>query len=143
GPEVPDISGLGKRRLRTGDCRVGKFGIEHALYRRLQPARHRDVVGVDAPAPFRQLALQIEDMAGPGRRKDNPPIARIRRVRITVLQAQADKRVLASEDRFVGIGNAHVTGLRSTARWMPQSSRCTNSRVMPSGPSKSRSFRLM
>src|SRR3974390_490888 len=32
---------------------------------------------------------------------------------ITVLQAQADKRVLARKDRFVGIGNAHVTGLRS------------------------------
>src|SRR5262249_43099648 len=37
------------------------------------------------------------------------------RVRITVLQAQADKRVLACKDRFVRIGNAHVTGLRSTS----------------------------
>src|SRR6516162_1076208 len=40
-PEVAGISCLGKRRLRTGDRCVGKFGIEHALYSRLQPARHR------------------------------------------------------------------------------------------------------
>ena len=63
--EVAGISSFGKRRLRTGDRCVGKFGIEHALYSRLQPARHRDVVGMDAPAPFCQLAPQIEDMAGP------------------------------------------------------------------------------
>jgi len=76
-PEVAGISGLGKRRLRTGDRCVGKFGIKHALYSRLQPARHRDVVGIDAPAPLCQLALQVEDVAGPSWRKDNPPIARI------------------------------------------------------------------
>src|SRR6516165_8601579 len=35
-PEVAGISSLGKRRLRTRDCCVGKFGIEHALYSRLQ-----------------------------------------------------------------------------------------------------------
>src|SRR6202035_3675813 len=115
-PEVAGISSFGKRRVRTGDRCVGKCGIEHALYSRLQPASHRDVVGIDAPAPFRQLALEIEDMAGPSWRKDNPPIARICRVRIAVLQAQADKRVLARKYRFVGIGNAHVTGLRSTSR---------------------------
>src|SRR6476620_3473455 len=76
-PEVAGISSLGKARLRTGDRCVGKFGIEHALYSRLQPARHRDVVGIDPPAPFCQLALQVEDVAGPNPRKDNPPIARI------------------------------------------------------------------
>src|SRR6516164_5763502 len=76
-PEVAGISSLGKRRLRTGDRCVGKFGIEHALYSRLQPARHRDVVGIDAPAPVCHLALQVEDVAGPSWRKDNPPIARI------------------------------------------------------------------
>src|SRR5215813_7252411 len=76
-PEVARISSLRKRRLRTGDRCVGKFGIEHALYSRLQPARHRDVVRIDAPAPFCQLALQVEDVAWPSRRKDNPPIARI------------------------------------------------------------------
>src|SRR5215471_12649171 len=80
GPEVAGIPSLGKRRLRTGDRCVGKFGVEHALYGRLQPARHRDVVGIDAPAPFCQFALQVEDVAGPGWRKDNPPIACIRRV---------------------------------------------------------------
>src|SRR5215475_9487318 len=64
GPEIAGISSLGKRRIRTGDRGVGKFGIEHALYGRLQPARHRDVVGINAPAPFRQLALQVEDMTG-------------------------------------------------------------------------------
>src|SRR5581483_5667700 len=53
-----------------------------------------------------------ENVGGPGWRKDNPPIARICRVRITILQAQADERVLARKDRFVGIGNAHATGLR-------------------------------
>src|SRR5262249_56724140 len=30
-PEVAGISSFGKRRLRTGDRCVGKFGIEHAL----------------------------------------------------------------------------------------------------------------
>src|SRR5581483_2212394 len=53
-----------------------------------------------------------ENVGGPGWRKDNPPIARICRVRITILQAQADERVLARKDRLVGIGNAHATGLR-------------------------------
>src|SRR5215469_12682661 len=76
-PKVARISSFGERRLGTGDRCVGKFGIEHALYGRLQPARHRDVVGIDAPAPFCQLALQVEDVARPGWRKDNPPIARI------------------------------------------------------------------
>src|SRR6516162_3257824 len=76
-PEVAGISSLRKRRLRTGDRCVGKFGIQHALYSGLQPARHRDVVGIDAPAPFCQLALQVEDVAGPSWRKDNPPITRI------------------------------------------------------------------
>src|SRR4029079_9937160 len=115
-PKVARVSSLGKRRIRTGDRCVGKFGIEHALYSRLQPPRHRDVVGIDAPAAFRQFALEVEDVAGPSWRKDNPPIARICRVRIAILQAQADKWVLARKDRFVGIGNAHLTGLRSTSR---------------------------
>src|SRR5215468_625974 len=43
-PEVAGISSLGKRRLRTGDRCLRKFGIEHALYCLLQPARHCDVV---------------------------------------------------------------------------------------------------
>ena len=107
GPEVARIAGLGKLRISTGDRRVGKFGIEHALHGRLQPPRHRDVVGVDAPAPFRQFAFQIEHVAGAGRRKDDPPVARLRRVRLAVLVAQADKGVFAGQDRFVGIGNAH------------------------------------
>src|SRR4029077_11260607 len=64
-PEVAEISILGKRRLRTGDRRIEKLGIEHALYSRLQPARHRDVVGIDAPASICQFALQVEDVAGP------------------------------------------------------------------------------
>src|SRR4029078_8498168 len=76
-PEGAGIAGLGKRRLRTGDRCVRKFGIEHALYGRLQPARHRDVVGIDAPASLCQLALEVEDVTRPSWRKDNPPIARI------------------------------------------------------------------
>ena len=64
-PEISRISNLGKRCLRTGGRCVGKFGIEHALYSRLQPARHRNIVGIDALAPFCQLALQVEDVARP------------------------------------------------------------------------------
>src|SRR5262249_16867021 len=77
GPEVARISSFGELRVRTGDRCVGKFGIEHALYGRLQPPRHRDIVGVDTPAPFGQFAFQVEDVAGTSRRKDDPPITRV------------------------------------------------------------------
>src|ERR1700733_12404571 len=101
-PEVAWISGFGELRVRTGDRCVGKFGIEHALHGRLQPPRHRDVVRVNAPALFGQLAFQVEDVAGTSWRKDDPPIARLGRVRLAVLHAQAYEWVLARQDRLVG-----------------------------------------
>jgi len=77
GPEITRVARFAELGFGHRDRHVGSFGIEHSLNGGLQPSRHRDVVGVDSPAPFCQLALQVEDMTGPGRRKDDPPIARI------------------------------------------------------------------
>src|SRR5579872_2411899 len=107
GPEIPIIAGLCEGRVGHGDRRVLELGIEHALDRRLQPARHRDVVGIDPPAVVRELALEIEHVPGPRRAEDDAPEARIGLVGVAVALAQPNERVLAREDHAVCIRHAH------------------------------------
>src|SRR5579883_461679 len=106
-PEVPIVARLGKAGVGHGDRRVLELRVEHALHRRLQPARHRNVVRIDAPAVLGGFALEIEHVTGAGRREDDAPEARVRLVGVAVAFAEADERVLAREDHSIRIRNAH------------------------------------
>src|SRR4029077_12247682 len=85
-----------------------EVGIEHALHRLLQPARHGDVVGVDAPVAVRHLALDIEHMPRAGRAEQDAPEAGVGRIGIAVLIAHAQERVLSGQNQLMRIGNAHL-----------------------------------
>src|SRR5205823_9232259 len=77
----------------------------------LQPARHGDVVGPDAPAVLGELALEIEHMSRPGGREDDAPEAGIGGVVVAVGGAQPDEGVLARYDHDVGVCSAHWSSL--------------------------------
>ena len=63
GPEVAWIARLGEWSS-AGEHRVEKIGVEQARYGWLQPPRRRELLSVNAPALFRQLASQVKDAAG-------------------------------------------------------------------------------
>src|SRR5215475_3746877 len=94
GPVVPRVATLREHRVNDGNREVGRFRIEHALHRRLQPAGQGNIVGIDAQLPLRELALQIEHVPGPPRRKGNAPEARLSRIGAAVRRAESNKRVL-------------------------------------------------
>src|SRR6059058_3007831 len=50
GPEIARVALLAEGRVNNRDRRVGGLRVEHALHGRLQPAGHRDVVGINEPA---------------------------------------------------------------------------------------------
>ncbi len=134
GPEIAGVARFGEFGVDDRDRAVGGLGVQHALHGRLQPARHRDVVGIDAPAVLGQFALQIEDMPGPGRAGDDAPEAGIRGDRPAIGGAEADERVFAGEDDAVGVGGHRVplsVGMgepgdaRPSAAPAPQAGDCT------------------
>src|SRR5262249_55267310 len=103
---------------------VLELGIEHALHGLLQPAGHRDVVGIDPPAAVGQLALEIEHVPRTGRAKKDSPEARVGRIGIAVLGAETNERVLTRENGAVGIGDGHFvlpsgTRQRASALMVP------------------------
>src|SRR4029079_4395083 len=81
--------------------------IEHALDRRLQPPRHGDVVGPDAPAVLGELALEIEHMSRPRRREDDAPETGVGGEVVAIGWAEPDERVLARHDHDIGVCGAH------------------------------------
>src|SRR6185369_15747896 len=111
GPEIARIAGLAEFGVGHRDRRIQQLRIEHALDCGLQPARHGDVVGPDAPALLGQLALEIEHVPRSGRREDDAPEAGVGRVVVTVGGAEPDEGVLARYDHDVGVCSAHRSGL--------------------------------
>src|SRR5438105_6807408 len=77
GPEIAHVAGFREVCVDHGNRRVLELGIEHALHGRLQPACHCDVVGIYAPAVVRELALEVEHVAGARRAEDDATEARI------------------------------------------------------------------
>jgi hypothetical protein len=72
-PKITGVTGSAELRIDNRDRGVAKLRIDRAHHGGLQPARHCDVVGINPPAVFRQLALEIEDIAGPGRGGQDAP----------------------------------------------------------------------
>ena len=103
GPEIARVALFRELGVDDRDRRVRSLRVQHALHGRLQPARHRDVVGVDAPAVLGQLALEIEHMAGSGRAGDDAPVAGVGGLRPAIGGAQADERVFAGQDHAVRV----------------------------------------
>jgi hypothetical protein len=60
-----DVTGFAELRIDHGNIRVSKFGLNCADNGRLQPTRHRNIVGVYSPAAACKLAIQVENMAEP------------------------------------------------------------------------------
>jgi hypothetical protein len=85
----------------------------HALDRGLQPPRHGDVVGVNAPAVLGQLALKIENVPRTRRAGDDAPKARICRVGAAIGLAEADERIFAGQDHAIGVGGHASTSLQA------------------------------
>src|SRR6478609_146511 len=107
GPEIARVARLLEGGIGDRDCDILELGIEHALHGFLQPAGHRDVVGVDSPAALGQLALDVEHVPGPHRAVDDPPVAGVGRIGVAILGAEPDERVLARQDGAIGICNTH------------------------------------
>jgi hypothetical protein len=84
-PKITPVTGFAELSVGNRDCGVEKLGIDRAHHGGLQPARHRDVVRIDPPAVFRQLALQIKDIAGPGRASQDAPKACLCRKGVIVI----------------------------------------------------------
>jgi hypothetical protein len=87
-PEIADVTGFAELRIDHGNIRVSKFGINCADNGRLQPTRHRNIVGVYSPAAACKLAIQVENMARACRRRQDTPKAGIRCEGITVSRTE-------------------------------------------------------
>jgi hypothetical protein len=59
---------LGEHRINDGNREVSGFCIEHTLYRRLQPPRHGNIVGIDAQLTIGEFALELENVSRSARR---------------------------------------------------------------------------
>src|SRR5579863_1457054 len=116
GPEVARVAGLGERGIERWNVGISELGVEHPLHRRLQPARHGDVVGVNAPMTMRQLALEIEHVPRTNVTKDDAPEARIGGVGFSIFRAQTNEWILARKDEAMRISDGHGV-IFSLCRW--------------------------
>ena len=107
GPEIAGIAHFAELGLCHRNCSIGRLRVEHTLDGRLEPTRHGNVVGIDAPAILRQLAVVVENVSGPGRTCDDAPKARTGGVDTAIFITQADKRILASETHMIWICSAN------------------------------------
>jgi hypothetical protein len=84
-PKITRVTGFAELRVGNRDCGVEKLGIDRAHHGGLQPARHCDVVRIDPPVVFRQLALQIKDIAGSRRGGQDAPKACVCREGVVII----------------------------------------------------------
>src|SRR5215472_4191441 len=64
-PVITGVAGFGELRVGHRNRQIPKVGVDGAQHRGLQPTSHCDVVRVDSPPAFGELAFQIQDAAGP------------------------------------------------------------------------------
>ena len=95
GPVVSRVAALREYRIHDGNGAVCRCRIEHALHRRLQPAGHGNIVGIDAQLVVSELALEVENVPGAPGRKGDAPEAGLGCIGAAVRRAEANKRILA------------------------------------------------
>ena len=96
-----------KRAPIDRDRRVREGGEEQGLDGLLQPARHRDVVAVDADPPVGERALEEQRVAAARRAPQHPPVARAVGQRLAAVGAQPDEGVLAGHHHLVRVNWRH------------------------------------
>src|SRR5262245_32647796 len=106
-PEGPMVTRLGKERLNHRAVLISKRRIEQALNLALKPARHSDIVRIDAYRIVCHVALDEEDVSRPARGVQNTPVTDSGHLRTVFFQMQADKGVFAGETDLIGIGIGH------------------------------------
>ena len=95
GPGVARVAALREYCINDGNGEVCRCRIEHALHRRLQPAGHGYIVGIDAQLVVSELALEVEHVPGSTWRKGDAPEAGLGCIGAAVRRAESNKRVLA------------------------------------------------
>ena len=105
-PEGTQVAGTSEAGFSGGNLLVAEGGVDSSLDFALQPAGHLDVVGVDARFVAGQFALQEQHVPRPARREQDAPEAGVAGDRAVVGLAEADVRVLAGEQKAIGVNGA-------------------------------------